>query len=103
MRWRASILRAPRLGQCGFYGIQLLTGCFHLDSQQRCIGAVAGFLRQKARSGESSSALPHPTPPHPRQEMLGLKGICERLMALLGLLEPSLMTLQSWRHRIHVT
>lgn len=51
-------------------------------------------------------APPRPTPPippHPRQEMLSLKDICERLVALLGLLEPSLMTLQSWRHRIHVT
>lgn len=94
MRRRASILRAPSLGQCRFYGIQLLAGCLHLDSKQRRIGAVAGFLRQKARSSESlpsCSGPAQPAPP-PCQEVLVLKDIFERLMTLPGLLEWPILT-----------
>lgn len=95
MRWRASVLHAPSLGQRCFYGIQLLAGCLHLDSKQGCIGAVAGFLRQRPEAVKAwPPLLPRPAPPPtPCQEMLALKDIYERLMALPGLLE-ALMTLQ---------
>lgn len=62
MRWGDSILCAPRLGQCCLYRIQLFTTCLQLDPKQRCVCAIAGFLRQKAAAVSPLSTL---CPSHP--------------------------------------
>lgn len=45
VRWGESVLRAPGLGQCCLYRIQLFAACLQLDPKQCCIRAIAGFLR----------------------------------------------------------
>lgn len=52
VRWEDSILRAPGLGQCCLYCIQLFTARLQLDPKQCCICAIAGFLRQRGRDCE---------------------------------------------------
>lgn len=93
MRRRASILRAPSLGQGCLYGVQLLAGCLHLDSKQCCIGAVAGFLRQKAVAIKTcpSSGPFHPTTQQTHRCWVP-EDIFERLLALSKLSEPPVVT-----------
>lgn len=63
VRWEDSILRAPGLGQCCLYCIQLFTARLQLDPKQCCICAIAGFLRQRGRDCEPT-LHPLPIPPH---------------------------------------
>lgn len=68
MRWGESILRAPSLGQCCLYRIQLFTARLQLDPKQRCVCAIAGFLRQRVRAGNLLSTL---CPSHPHLDQGG--------------------------------
>lgn len=63
VRWRESILCAPGLGQCCLYCIQLFTARLQLDPKQRCVCAIAGFLRQRGRGCEPAL---HPLPISPQ-------------------------------------
>ena len=62
VKWGGSVLRAPGVGQCCLYHVQLLTARLQLDPKQCCVCAVAGFLRQRGRGGEPA-LHPLPIPP----------------------------------------
>lgn len=64
VRREDSILHAPGLGQCCLYCIQLFIARLQLDPKQRCICAIAGFLRQRGR-GRGCEPTLHPLPIHP--------------------------------------
>lgn len=69
MRWE-SILRAPGLGQCCLYRIQLFTAHLQLDPKQCSICAITGFLRQRGRALSLLSTL---CPSHPHMDQGGTK------------------------------
>lgn len=74
MRRGESVFRAPGLGQCCLYRIQLFTARLQLDPKQRCICAIARFLRQRGRDEPAVRRLPSPPPSgagRERQRRLG--------------------------------
>lgn len=71
MRRGDSVLSAPGLGQCCLYRVQLFTVRLQLDPKQRCVCAVAGFLRQRGRDCEPTPPSAHPTSSLPHLDQGG--------------------------------